>query len=275
MEKIDRLGWAAGISFLTHGTRVGIRANKPELLEAFRPFLPYGWRPLPSNAVRLIYSLRGGGESRSGARLYHLVYSGASRIARTLDLEEAFGALETDLNRFIAETSWRYTFVHAGVVGWRGRALVLPGKTFTGKSTLVAELVRRGAAYYSDEFAVLDARGRVHPFPRPLSLRDSGRDRPRRSTAVALGGSEGRLPLPVGAIAFTEYELGRRWRPRALSAGRAVLTLMRNTINVRPQPQRTVAMLTNAARQARLLQGIRGEAGPAADALLGLLDAGG
>jgi hypothetical protein len=31
----------------------------------------------------------------------------------------------------------------------------------------VAELVRAGATYYSDEFAVLDSRGRVHPFPRP------------------------------------------------------------------------------------------------------------
>ena len=55
-------------------------------------------------------------------------------------------------------------FVHAGVVAWRGRALVLPGTSFAGKTTLVAELVRAGAIYYSDEYAVLDEQGRVHPY---------------------------------------------------------------------------------------------------------------
>ena len=55
---------------------------------------------------------------------------------------------------------------HAGVVGWRGRAIVIPGRSHAGKSTLVAELVRRGAVYYCDEFAVLHETGRVHPYRR-------------------------------------------------------------------------------------------------------------
>ena len=43
------------------------------------------------------------------------------------------------------------------IVTWgRGRAIVIPGRTFSGKSTLVAELVRAGATYYSDEYAVED-----------------------------------------------------------------------------------------------------------------------
>ena len=65
-------------------------------------------------------------------------------------------------------------FVHAGVVGWKGRALVLPGTSFAGKTTLVAELVRAGATYYSDEYAVVDEQGRVHPYPRDLQMRDAG-----------------------------------------------------------------------------------------------------
>ena len=63
-----------------------------------------------------------------------------------------------------AETRER-VFVHAGVVGWKGHAIVIPGRSRSGKTTLVAELVKAGAEYYSDEFAVLDAEGRVHPFP--------------------------------------------------------------------------------------------------------------
>src|SRR5277367_3536052 len=42
--------------------------------------------------------------------------------------------------------------VHAGAVLWRGRALLLPGGTHAGKSSLVTELLRRGATYYSDEY---------------------------------------------------------------------------------------------------------------------------
>ena len=60
--------------------------------------------------------------------------------------------------------------VHAGAVLWGERALLLPGVTHAGKSSLVAELLRRGATYFSDEYALIDSEGRVHPYPRPLLL---------------------------------------------------------------------------------------------------------
>ena len=55
--------------------------------------------------------------------------------------------------------------VHSGIVQWNGRALLLPGATHSGKSSLVAELLRRGATCFSDEFALIDAEGRAHPYP--------------------------------------------------------------------------------------------------------------
>jgi hypothetical protein len=66
----------------------------------------------------------------------------------------------------VAENARRWIFVHAGVVAWRGQAIVIPGATQSGKTSLVAALVRAGAEYFSDEYAVFDARGRVHPLPR-------------------------------------------------------------------------------------------------------------
>ena len=65
MEKIDRLGWAAGICFETFGLRVGIRVNKPEILERVRALLPPGWQPAPPPYVHYLYSLRVGGASAS------------------------------------------------------------------------------------------------------------------------------------------------------------------------------------------------------------------
>ena len=38
--------------------------------------------------------------------------------------------------------------LHAGAVVWNQRALLLPGATHAGKSSLVAELLRRGATYF-------------------------------------------------------------------------------------------------------------------------------
>ncbi len=75
----------------------------------------------------------------------------------------------------VAEYAPEFVFVHAGVVAWQGRALLLPGVSHAGKSTLVAELVRAGATYYSDEFALLDSHGRVHPFARDLRIRRPGK----------------------------------------------------------------------------------------------------
>jgi hypothetical protein len=94
-------------------------------------------------------------------------------------------------------------FVHAGVVGWKGKAIVIPGRSHSGQSTMVAELVRAGASYYSDEYAVFDYRGRVHPFPKDLELRDCGAFRQTRFGVETFGGQTARKPIPVGLMMET------------------------------------------------------------------------
>jgi hypothetical protein len=89
--------------------------------------------------------------------------------------------LESEIRQWVAKTAKKRTFVHAGVVNWHKRAIVIPGRSRSGKTTFVAELVKAGASYLSDEFAVLDSRGRVHPFAKPLSIGASGCDRHARS----------------------------------------------------------------------------------------------
>ena len=75
----------------------------------------------------------------------------------------------------VAEFAPKNVFIHAGSVGWRGRAIILPGNSHFGKTTLVAELARSGAEYYSDEYAIIDEAGLVHPFARKLTMRENGR----------------------------------------------------------------------------------------------------
>ena len=84
MDKLDRLGWAAGCAFLSHGVRVGIRTNSPEVLEGLEKYFPLGWRPCTYERVHRLYSLIVGGSVSPNVRRYHLLYTDALRAVESL-----------------------------------------------------------------------------------------------------------------------------------------------------------------------------------------------
>jgi hypothetical protein len=220
-----------------------------------------------------MYSLIvGGGDPGAKVRRFHVAYSDALRLARERELEPVLSALETDIRQQVSAMAPRRVFVHAGAVGWRGRAIVIPGRSFTGKSTLVAALVRAGASYYSDEYAVLDPRGRVHPFPKPLSLREPGSYLGEDTPVSELGGRAGGRPLPVGLVAVAPYKADGGWRPRRLARAEGALALLENAVPARRDPARVVATLSQAVADAAILKGSRGEADELAAALLARAD---
>jgi hypothetical protein len=269
MEKIDRLGWTAGLAFESYGLTVGVRVNDPAVLDRVCQCLPPGWKPARPRPVRMLFSLRVGGVGpRPGVRNYHLLYRDVEQCGRTLDLDAIFEALENELQLYVGENARQRVFVHAGVVGWRGQAIVIPGRSFSGKSTLVAALLRAGATYYSDEYAVLDRQGRVHPYPRRLALRQPAGQRPRRPRAEELGTTTGAKPLPVGLIALPRYVPGKRWDPRPLSQGQALLELMNNTLCALRKPEAALSVLQRLVQGAPVLKGVRGEADDTAQDLL-------
>ena len=261
MQKLDRLGWAAGIVLSAFGVRVGVRLSAAEMLAPLLDRLPAEWKPAPSNTVDRLYSLIAGGPGpRANLRRFHLLFGNAERLARTENLDELLEALESDLNLYVALMAKRRLFVHAGVVAWKERAILIPGRSFTGKSTLVEAFLRAGAKYYSDEFAVLDEVGRVHPFSRPLSLRESPGATQLRVKPEQLGAETGTSALPIGLVLVTRFQSDARWRPRELSHGHGVLSLLANTPAARMRPNRALKVLTTSVGQARILRGKRGEA---------------
>lgn len=271
MDKIDRLGWAAGISFQSYGVRVGLRVNDPNVLEQAIAYFPPEWKPAASNVVGRLYSLLvGRGPTRPGVRRFNLLYGNAARITRSLDFESVLQMFESEMQLYIAESAPRRVFVHAGVVGWRGRGILIPGKSFSGKSTLVAELVRAGATYYSDEYAVLDQRGRVHAYPRRLGIRDNSGLQTARPTAESFGGIAGKEPLPVGLVLLTEYKKGANWKPRPVSPGLGALALLGNSVSIQKQPDKTFPVLSKVAADAAVVKSLRGEARNIVDYILNL-----
>jgi hypothetical protein len=159
------------------------------------------------------------------------------------------------------------------VVEWQGRAIVIPGRSFSGKTTIVAELLRAGAAYYSDEYAVLDRDGSVHPFVKLLSLRD-GSARGADVAPAVFGARIGRAPIRMGAIVVTTYAAGAAepYRPYRRSGGLGALALLDNAVAARSRPGDVLHTLAEASRGALVLEGPRGEARAAAEAILAAVD---
>jgi hypothetical protein len=183
--------------------------------------------------------------------------------------EEVLGWLWHDIDRAVAEQSDQLLFVHAGVVGWRGMGIVIPGLSQSGKSTLVAELVRRGAVYYSDTYAVLDEAGRVHRYARPLTL---GTEH-RVPTDLRLEREETPAePLPMGLIVAGAYQPGCVWRPTIVRGARGVLPLLENTVRAQENAIRTMQIAGRVAPGVVTLQGPWAEATEVAAHLLDLVD---
>lgn len=92
-----------------------------------------------------------------------------------LPLAQGLLAAEIGMNRQMALGQRRYLLLNAAVVARDGQAVLLAGDPGAGKSTLAALLSLRGWRLLGDEFALLDpASGWIHPFPRPISLKNTG-----------------------------------------------------------------------------------------------------
>lgn len=239
--------------FISFGVHFQVAANDPETWASLGAYLPFGSQPSPEQmGPSRIYSF----ETEAG--IYTLAADN-TELTRSEEPARVLEAFESDAQLFIAEHSPVGIFVHAGVVGWKGRALVFPGRSFSGKSTLVAALLGAGATYFSDEFAILEADGRVLPYPRPLSLRQVNGES-LKIDARHLGPKIGQGALPIGAIMVCRYEAGATWRPQELSPGQALLALLDNTVAARSRTQAALQTLEKVVAATPAYQGERGEA---------------
>jgi hypothetical protein len=243
--------------FESFGVPLRVCASTEEVLARVQPHLPIertdGGSILPAHRLGIV----------SEDDLTFSVYNASNRVSSRGDLELALVALEDQVHSYISLHAPGLVFVRAGVVGYDRRALVIPGDSFSGKTTLVAALVRAGAKYYSDEYAVIDADGRVHPF---ASVHPDGAQfdiHPDEHTAAV-----GRERLPVGLIAVTGFSPRAEWLPTTLTGAAAAVELLAHTPTVTTRPEEAMKAITRALDGAVVLKGERGEAAEVADQLL-------
>lgn len=264
---------AAGVSFAfeSYGRRIGLTLCDRALLEPVAAVLPAGWRPVAKEAADRRFRLEWLTAADSGVfrEGYHL-YDGEEFRRWAEDETMAVDGIETEIEHDVAEFAHPWLFMHAGVVAWRGQAIVLPGASHAGKSTLVAALVRAGATYLSDEYAVLDASGRVLPFPRRLSLRDgplgpAGRLDLRNDDMID---EQMSVPLPIARVAMLRYQESGALHVRALQPGEAIRELCQHMVAIQRRPQDVLATLNRITRHAPVSDGARGEVQEAVEWLL-------
>ena len=245
------------------GIVVSVETNDATLFSLLDEQLPRFPSALRNTAADVTYRVSAGGTSTDGV----MVLRGRRTIAVTPDLARASEELVVDLQSTLARLAKDWTFVHAGVVAIDGRALLFPARSGAGKSTLVAALLRAGTVYGSDEFAVLDRDGRVHPYARRLAFRSGGRG-VARVPAGELGGDIFADALPVGAVIFTEFRPEQALDLQPMPSGELMLRLLEHCLGARGRPAETLRALRALASAAPGFRGARGEADGVAAALI-------
>lgn len=193
------------------------------------------------------------------------------RVDRTESVGGSIDELIDDLHLTIALHATDEVFVHAGVIEWKGSAVLMPGRSHAGKSTLVHALVSAGATYCSDEYARITMEGRVATYPRPIHLRTpSGRQLVDPSTIGEVAALD--QPLPVGLIVFTAFESGAMFDPQPMSGAQAALELLDNTVIADVDPTRAARTVALIGRSAVAVRSPRPDATTVAGEILDLAD---
>lgn len=255
------------LPFAAFGVEMRVCTNSPDLLAQVEPMIPPGSDRRPRTVAQHRIGLLDEGND-----IYSIYHEGIC-VHDAPGLGYALMMLDSQIQGYVALEASDYVFVHAGVVAVDGRAILMPGLSFSGKSTLVRALVKAGALYYSDEFAVLDERGYVHAYAKPLSYRPPNHAPPVDYPVEELGGVAGDKPCRVGMMIATRFRPDGEWNPRDLSPGAAALALMEHTVPARSRPEQTMRVLTKALDAALSLQGDRGEADAFAAVVLDTLRA--
>jgi hypothetical protein len=271
---------------------VGVALSGPAALVE-REVWPYvSMWPAAHGDMRLrAIDLRVGREARVEGDGY-TVRHGLDLVASARDMPSLVTQLQAWLDRAVLQQiGASLAPVHAGVVAWEGGAILLPAGSGSGKTSLVAALIQRGARYYSDELALIDAVGRVLPYPRPLLVRDPDRQQ-RPVLAESFNARVGSEPLPIKSIVAVRYVPDERLKLRAITSGDAVLLLLRHAFVELPieadvqtgsgprgaasRPFEGTGMwraIVRAADAASSYTGVRGDVAESAEQILALVRA--
>jgi len=178
--------------------------------------------------------------------------------------------------QLIAAQTGRLLMLHAGAVSHpeTGASLVFVAPSGTGKTTL-ARLLGRSYGFLTDETVGIEpTTGRIHPYPKPLSLVPAGGGAKRETSPDCLGLRDAHPRPTVARIVILTRHAGFTGSPRAEELGTldAISALVPETsaLNRLPRPLRTLAgLLDRTGPVLRVSYGEAEELVPLAAELIG------
>jgi hypothetical protein len=219
-------------------------------------------------------------QSEAEHHLFHrLTASGQNEVFYNSELEfitsswnELLSKLVSKIRMVIAEFAVGYVFIHSGAVSIGDNAILLPGNSFDGKSTLTAELVRQGSAYLSDEYGILDETGCVHPVTSHLTLRHEDNTIQTGRSVKSIGGTTAETRAKVKMVVFTKYYPNAEWIPKRLSRPNGIMEIINHVIPIRRSPIFALSALGQMANSSIFFASHRGEAKYCAEKILQLFE---
>lgn len=213
-----------------------------------------------------------------GGKAPFVLYRDGRRIQSAPTYPDLLDLVFAAVHQDAIERTTRYLAVHASAASWRGRGFVFPAPMDSGKTTLVAGLVRAGFRYLSDEAALFDlSTTRLHPFPKVLwmeapsvrafpdlqsKLAPEFRDLSRMRSYVRPGDLRPRAtggPCRLGFVIAPAYRKGEVTRLEPISRSEALVILVQNSFNLRRIGGRGLEVLGEAVGQARCYRLLMGD----------------
>jgi hypothetical protein len=217
------------------------------------------------------------------------LHFGEGQLSLLPTLSRTIATMFWVLNQEVVNASADHVLLHAGAVEHSGRAVLLPGVSGAGKTTLVAALLQRGLRYYTDEIAALARPSlMVQPYPRALAIKQGSwpalaalepdgepeADHPENVWHVvpaAFGPDTVAAPRPPGVVVLPTYESGAELDLVGIGGADAVASLLQHAFN--PYEPGVLGALGNLVRGVPCYRLHYGDLGAACDKVIELADA--
>lgn len=253
----EKISWQAMSGFDCCGIGIGLRCDAPDLVETLTAMMPQVCRPTAPEESGAVISLIGVQDENSNG----LYFNNEPALKFERYDETLFEACQDKILFILAIVSLPTKFyLHAGAVSWKNQGILIPGDSFSGKTTLVKDLIKAGGTYITDDLAVLNDEAQILPFPKSLAIRtETGRE---LRTAADFGARTITEKVDLKIIIFTEYKKNAVWEPVAVPPGEALMRLLQNfyyRAAVREYPAEIIGKLARIVRRTKVFYGRRGD----------------
>jgi hypothetical protein len=253
--------------------------------------LYHGYEGHDGNARISVRVERGRSRYTMGRRF--IVSGSEGRMFSVRRIEEVLPHVEWALNWEVVRRMDSFLQLHAGVMERDGVGVVFPASPGSGKTTLCAGLLSRGWRFLSDEFALIDGEGMIHPYPKALCIKEGSfvvmehLGLPMVSPRRYRKGKKGRVayvnPRVVGHegigercrlrhVVFPKFEEGATPRLRSITRGETGFELAQLSFNLRKKGNRGMEMLMGALQRADCHRLVSGDIDATCDLLERSLD---